>query len=101
MGKLVMTEEGAPATPSAGIVVPWCDNVLPGLFAKDDTGRVWGRTHRASVASQGAGFASDTYVTNSGMLVGSFGVQAQTIFEWQLSASKTAAGVATPIYIIG
>lgn len=99
MGYLELTEEGVPATPGGAVAIPWVDNVLPGLFVKDKNGRVWGRTHRASVATQ-AGFSADTYVTNSGLLIGSFGVQAQTIFEWQLSASKTGAGAATPIYII-
>jgi hypothetical protein len=59
-----------------------------------------GGTFNASTAAQGAGFSSDTYVTDSDLLVPSFGVQAKTMFRWTISASKTAAGVATPIYSI-
>lgn len=99
-GVIRLTEEAATAftAPSTGFGVYWIDNVHSGaLFLVDDTGRRWGRTHRVSVASQGAGFATDTYLTDSGLLVPSFGFQVQTMFEWIISASKTAAGVATPI----
>jgi hypothetical protein len=89
-----------PATPSAGKGIDWFDSTLELRFFKDDSGRSWGQSHRAAVASQGAGFATDTYVTDSGLLVPSFGVQAQTMIEWILSVSKTAAGTATPIYQI-
>lgn len=68
------------------------------------TGAVWqsfsGITRNASIASQGAGFATDTYVTDSALLIPSVGFQARSMFLWRLSASKTAAGVATPIYNI-
>lgn len=96
MGENVFDEQGVPSAPGAGVAKQWPDNVGSGFFERDDT-RCWGRTHRAAVASQGPGFASDTYLTNSGLLIPSFGLQAQTMFEWLIAASKTAAGTATPI----
>lgn len=97
MGKGLWDEEGVPGATGAGKVWLWPDNVLPGVFVKDDSGRVWGITHNGSVANQ-AGFSADTYLTNSGLLIGSFGVQAKTRFEWVISLSKTGAGIAAPIY---
>lgn len=99
MSKIVMDEETAPSTPAAGKGIIYFDSTASLMFSVDDAGRKWGRSHRASVASQ-AGFATDTYVTDSGILVPSFGVQSQTMIEWIISASKTGAGTATPIYQI-
>ena len=100
MGDILLDEQTFPATPAAGQGILWFDSVLNLPFYVDDAGRKWGRSHRASVASQGPGFAADTYVTDSGILIPSFGFQIQTMFEWLLSASKTAAGAATPVYQI-
>jgi hypothetical protein len=100
MGVAKWAEQSAPATPSAGYGAMWPDSTSPQWFTKDDAGRVWGRSFNAAIADQGAGFSSDTYVTNSDILIPSFGFQAKTVFRWTLTASKTAAGVATPIYSI-
>ena len=70
---------------------------------KNDAGRagvIWGASFNASVAAQASGFATDTYVTDSDILIPSFGFQAKTNFLWMISASKTGAGTAQPIYNI-
>jgi hypothetical protein len=100
MARARFAEQSVPATPSSGYSVLWPDSSAPQWFTKDDAGRVWGRSHNASVASQGAGFATDTYVTNSNILIPSFGVQAKTVFRWTVLATKTAAGVAGPVYSV-
>lgn len=97
MGDIQLAEQSFPATPSAGQGSRWPDYIAPTVFYTDDAGRVWGRTHRNAIIAQ-SGFATETYVTNSGLLIPSFGVQAQTMLEWVISASKTAAGIAAPIY---
>lgn len=98
MGDIRMDEQSTPTTnPAAGTGVLWSDTVLSMPFMFQDAPRKQGRSHRTTVANQ-AGFASDTYVTGSGILVPSFGVQAQTMLEWVISASKTAAGIAAPAY---
>jgi hypothetical protein len=95
-----MAEQTKPATPASGNGIWWFDSTSSLPFYLDDSGVFKGRSHNASIAAQGAGFAADTYVTNSDILIPSFGVQAKTIFRWTISASKTAAGTATPIYTV-
>jgi hypothetical protein len=53
----------------------------------------------ASVAAQ-AGFAADTYVSGSNLALGTGRLQAGSYFQWNLALSKTAAGVATPTFIL-
>lgn len=97
MADLFLAAQSVPATPSAGNGVIWVDSVAKIICCKNDTGLVAARSENGSIVNQ-AGFAADTYLTDSDILVPSFGFQVRTIFKWQLSASKTAAGVATPIY---
>ena len=100
MSDILFDEQSVPPTgPSAGQGLLWCDNILSLPMFCDDTPRRWGRSHRTTIINQ-TGFATETYVTNSGLLIPSPGLQAQTMFEWIFSISKTAAGVATPIYRI-
>lgn len=100
MADLCIAEQSKPSTPAAGNGILWPDSTSPQMFTLDDAGRAWGRSHNAAIAAQGAGFSSDTYVTNSDILIPSFGLQAKTVITWRISASKTAAGVATPVYSI-
>ena len=100
MGDIYLAEQAQPSTPAAGNGLIWADSTSPQFYSRDDAGRVWGRSHNAAVAAQGAGFAADTYVTNSDILIPSFSMQARTFVQWKISASKTAAGVATPAYAI-
>ncbi len=100
MARLRLAEQSKPGTPAAGYSTTWPDSTSPQWFTIDDAGRVWGRSFNAATAAQGAGFSSDTYVTNSDILIPSFGFQAKTVFVWTVSASKTAASTATPVYSI-
>lgn len=100
MADIYLAEQSKPSTPAAGNGIAWIDSTAGILVVTDDAGRHAARTCNASVAAQGAGFSADTYVTNSDILIPSFGVQAKTCFIWTLSASKTAAGTATPIYTL-
>jgi hypothetical protein len=97
VGDIAAAEQSYPATPAAGRGAFYFDNVLSSPVYVDDAGRKWVRANRTAIATQ-SGFATDTYVTNSGILIPSFGLQAMSMFEWTISASKTGAGVATPIY---
>lgn len=100
MGKIITAAQSAPTTPSSGNATIFVDTTAKILCVKDDAGRYAASSFNAAIASQGAGFAADTYLTSSDILIPSFGVQAKTFIRWQISASKTAAGVATPIYSI-
>lgn len=52
--------------------------------------------HNASVASQ-TGFATDTYLTGSNILIPASRLQAKSKYRCKFNVVKTAAGVATPI----
>ena len=99
MADILLDEQGAPTTPAAGQGVIFIDtyNIL---CMKDEAGIIWGRSENASIASQGAGFATDTYVTDSDIRIPSFSFQVRTLLRWSISASKTAASTATPIYTL-
>lgn len=53
--------------------------------------------YNQSVAQQGAGFASDTYLTNSNTLIPATGLRVGTRYHMIMNVNKTAAGTATPI----
>lgn len=100
MGKLFLAEEGVPSTPSSGNGRIWIDSTASLLCVKDDSGVVHATSKNSAVSTQAAAFAADTYVTNSDLLVPSFSVQAGTQIMWQISASKTGAGTAQPVYTV-
>lgn len=100
MADILLDTESVPATPAAGTATIFVDSTSTLLAQKGSGGRVWGSTYNAAIAAQAGGFAADTYVTDSDLQIPSFGMQARTQFCWKISASKTGAGVATPIYIV-
>lgn len=103
MADLFLAEQSAPSTPSSGNAIIYPDSTANLWAFVNDAGRkgvLWGASRNASTAPQGAGFSSDTYVTGSNLLIPSFGLQVGSYFSWRLSASKTAAGTAGPIYSI-
>lgn len=103
MAKIVLGEESVPTTPSSGAGIIYYDSTASLPAFKNDAGRggvLYGASFNCSIAAQGAGFATDTYVTDSDILIPSFGLQARTNILWMISASKTAASTATPAYTI-
>lgn len=53
-----------------------------------------------SVAPQGPGFNTDTYIIGSNIAIPNFRLKIGTIYKCTIKASKTAAGIATPIFNI-
>jgi hypothetical protein len=51
----------------------------------------------ASVAAQGAGFATDTYLVGSSIAIPASSLQAKTMYRCVFNVVKTAAGIAAPI----
>lgn len=104
MAEFLFDVQSAPATPAAGQVIVWPDSTAKGYAFKNEAGRagmlsaLQGVTFNGSIAAVGPGFAADTYLTDSDLLIPSFGLQVRTKFKWLLSFSKTAAGTATPVY---
>lgn len=76
------------------------------LFHLDKFGGIYTATTQAAVlfnnstASQGAGFASDTYLTGSNILLPSSRPKGGTRYTVTFEMSKTAAGTATPIFTL-
>ena len=98
MADILLEEQSSPGTPSAGQGIIFIDTSASVLIHKDDSGGHHGGLCRAAIAAQGPGFAADTYITNSGLILPSFSMQAGMVFLWNISASKTGASTATPIY---
>lgn len=99
MGTQVIVAESEPATPASGQIIHWFDNL--GLIPcwKNSTGEVIARSENASVAAQNPGTA-DAYITNSDILIPSFGFKQKMSIQWRLTGNKTAAGIAAPAYRI-
>lgn len=51
-----------------------------------------------AAAAQGPGFSSDTYVTGSRIVIPQTRMQAGVVYRCRLVITKTAAGVATPVF---
>lgn len=101
MADILIDNQSAPTTPASGKSLLFVDATTKKLAQMDDGGILQGILSRNSAtASQGAGFAADTYVTNSGLLIPSSGLKAGMLFRWLITASKTAAGIAAAVYTI-
>lgn len=102
MADLLLDEQSAPSAPASGQCVIWPDNTASKLAYKDDSGRAYligGGGSNASAANQSIA-AVDTYLTDSDLLIPSFGLQARTKLMWIVSCSKTAAGTLAPTFNI-
>lgn len=102
MSDILLEKQSAPTTPSADQGILFLDNTTEKFTHRDDAGNYLGSplSRNFSTASQGAGFATDTYIANSGILIPSYGMQAGHLYQWAITWSKTAAGIATPIVIV-
>jgi hypothetical protein len=104
MADILLDNQSASATPSAGQVVVFPETVGKRLSFKDDTGRTYtlgnsGIRNYATAAV--AGFAADTYVVGSAITIpASLTLQTGTQYRCKISLSKTAAGVAAPTAIV-
>jgi hypothetical protein len=101
MADILVDNQSVPTTPAAGKSVIFVDSTAKRLAFIDDTGRTnpVGGIDNGSVANQ-APAVTDTYITDSDLIIPSSGLQIRTHMRWDISVSKTAAGVATPIYVI-
>lgn len=101
MADILFDTQAAPTTPAASKAILFVDSTTKKPACMDDTGRVVGVLSRNdATTSQGAGFAADTYVTNSGLLIPSCGMKAGMLLKWTITASKTAASTAAPVYTV-
>lgn len=93
MADILIDNQTAPTTPSASKSILWVDSTVKKLMQTDDGG-----THRGGLIStnhataQQTGFAADTYLTGSSILIPSFGMQVGQLYKWEVGIEKTAAG---------
>lgn len=101
MADIALDNQVAPGTPGSAASILFVDSGTKKLTLKDDTGRLWtpgAGSRNWSTSSQAPTAATDTYLTNSDLLIPSYGIQAGTRLFWEISVSKTAAGTAQPIW---
>jgi len=97
MADILLDNQGAPSAPAASKSVLFTDSTAKRLCQMDDAGVPHGLfATNFLTASQALG-TGNTYVTNSGLLIPSFGMKAGQLYRWTLSLSKTAAGVAAAV----
>ena len=99
MADFLCDEQGAPATPGAGKIALWPDSVSKQWASKDPTGKALTmpgikNANTANVVATSV----DTYLTGSALAVPPHGMQAGTIFKWRMFMTKSAAGIAAPIW---
>lgn len=97
MSDILMDVQSTPATPASGQGVIFFDSTSKRLTTKNDTGLIDTLDDHgvASTANQ-TGFASDTYLAGSGILIPPGLVRAGTMYHLIFDMVKTAAGTATP-----
>lgn len=100
MAAFLIDNQSAPATPAAGKSYVWIDSTTKKLVQTDDAGRNNGLLSSNDATASLTISSVDTYVTNSGLLIPSFGMKAGQIYRWVLSATKTAAGTAATVFTV-
>lgn len=103
MGEILIDVEVKPATPAAGKIILFPETVGKRLSFLDDAGRSYtipGAVRNWNTADVTAN-AADTYVTGSGLTVPTgLLLQVGVTCEWNIFMTKTAAGVASPVWNI-
>lgn len=93
MADILIDNEGAPSTPAASKSVLWVDSTTKKFVQTDDSGKRHGLlSANFSTASQSPTVSTDIYLTNSDILVPSFGMEAGQLYRWMFTATKTATG---------
>lgn len=100
MADILIDNQAAPATPAAGKSVLWIDSTTKKFVETDDSGRHLGSLSRNDSVGTVTPNAADTYITNSGLLIPSFGMKAGQLYRWLMTVTKTAAGTAAAIFIV-
>ncbi len=100
MADIVLDNQTAPTTPAAGKTILWIDSTTKKLIQTDDGGIRRGNpiSRNVAVTAQGALATTEVYLTNSNLLIPSYGLEAGMTFIWHISAVKTAASTAAPIW---
>lgn len=103
MADILLDNQAIPTTPAAGKTNVSVNSSTKQLITRDDAGRFstlsgsirnW---NTADVVATGV----DTYLTGSGIVIPTGQVmQVGTTFRWRFAITKTAAGTASPIWVV-
>lgn len=102
MADLLLDAQGTPATPAAGKIDLYPDSSSKQLTFRNEFGlsfSMGGEIRNQNTADIVAN-AADTYLTGSVLAVPQHLLQAGTVLRWRFYMTKTAAGVATPIWSV-
>lgn len=102
MADLLLDTQGTPAAPAAGKVLVYPDSSTKQLTTRNELGvcnSLGGLIVGANTADVVAN-AVDTYLTGSLLTIPQHLLQAGTILKWRLAMTKTAAGVAAPVWSV-
>ena len=100
MARIVIAEESIPATPSSGSGTVYVDATASKLTFIDDAGRkyhIGGGISNAAIANQTVN-AADTYLTDSDLLIPSFGLQARNRIACSCAVLRL---VMSWVYVVG
>lgn len=99
MADILLDNQVAPSTPAASKSVLWVESTVKRQLQTDDGGKHRGIvSQNSSTSAQGAIATTEVYLTGSGLKIPAYGMQVGMTFVWYISASKTAAGTAAPIW---
>src|SRR5438132_9818241 len=99
MADILIDNETAPTTPAASKSVLWVDSTAKRQLQTDDGGVHRGIiAHNNSTSAQGLLATTEVYLTGSGLKIPSYGMQVGMTFVWYISAVKTGAGTAAPVW---
>ena len=94
MADILIDNQAAPSTPGTGKSVLWVDSTSKRSIQTDDAGLRHGILSTRVVTTQQAIVTSDTYLTNAGILVPSYGFESGQIYRWFIHLNKSGAGTA-------
>jgi hypothetical protein len=100
MADILIDNQTAPSTPAAGKTVIWVDSTTKKIVETDDGGVRRGAplSRNFAAAAQGALATTEVYLTGSNILIPSYGMEVGQTYIWYISAVKTAASTAAPIW---
>jgi|SRR6266850_3939749 len=103
MSDILLDNQAVPGIPAAGKIILFGESGGKRATYRDDAGKfntLTGRITNQNLVDVVAN-AADTYLTGSGLTIPTgMLLQVGAIFKWKFYMSKTAAGVAAPIWVV-
>lgn len=94
MADILLDNQAVANTPASGKSILAVDSTTKKFYQLDDAGRANGILSSNDLTASNAIATADTYVTNSDLLIPSFGMKVGQQYRWEFTITKTAAGTA-------